>query len=158
MFRPFLDSLRRHGVPASLREYLDLLAGLQAGLSDWTPEGFYHLARATLIKNEAHIDRFDRAFAQFLGQVAAAPADALGKVISYQPGFDAARPFRREVNDLGASATWIMNSGLELSVWGRNLLDDRYLVQIFDSVVQSGAVSGYPNQPRTYGVSARFKW
>lgn len=84
--------------------------------------------------------------------------DALGKVISYQPGFDAARPFRREVNDLGASATWIMNSGLELSVWGRNLLDDRYLVQIFDSVVQSGAVSGYPNQPRTYGVSARFKW
>ena len=44
MFRPFLDSLRRHGVPASLREYLDLLAGLQAGLSDWTPEGFYHLA------------------------------------------------------------------------------------------------------------------
>ncbi|MFM2273138.1 MAG: hypothetical protein RL702_2203, partial [Pseudomonadota bacterium] len=34
----------------------------------------------------------------------------------------------------------------------------RYLVQIFDSVVQSGAVSGYPNQPRTYGVSARFKW
>ncbi len=84
--------------------------------------------------------------------------DALGQVISYQPGFDAARPFRREVNDLGASATFIMTSGLELSVWGRNLLDDRYLVQIFDSVVQSGSVSGYPNQPRTYGVSARFKW
>ena len=84
--------------------------------------------------------------------------DALGQVISYQPGFDAARPFRREVNDLGASATWIMTNGLELSVWGRNLLDDRYLVQIFDSVAQSGSVSGYPNQPRTYGVSARFKW
>lgn len=84
--------------------------------------------------------------------------DALGQVISYQPGFDAARPFRREVNDLGASATWIMTNGLELSVWGRNLLDDRYLVQIFDFVAQSGSVSGYPNQPRTYGVSARFKW
>ena len=62
MFRPFLDSLRRHGVPASLREYLDLLAGIQAGLTDWRPEGFYHLARATLVKNESHIDRFDRAF------------------------------------------------------------------------------------------------
>src|SRR5690606_16734372 len=64
MFRPFLDSLRRHGVPASLREYLDLLGGLQARLTDWSPEGFYHLARATLVKNEAHIDRFDRAFAE----------------------------------------------------------------------------------------------
>ena len=64
MFRPFLDSLRRHGVPASLREYLDLMAGMQAGLSDWTPEGFYHLARVTLVKNESHIDRFDRAFAE----------------------------------------------------------------------------------------------
>ena len=30
MFRPFLDSLRRQGVPVSLREYLDLLAQLTA--------------------------------------------------------------------------------------------------------------------------------
>ena len=77
MFRPFLDSLRRHGVPASLREYLDLLAGLQAGLSDWTPEGFYHLARATLIKNEAHIDRFDRAFAETFAGLDDIPVEAL---------------------------------------------------------------------------------
>ena len=33
MFRPFLDSLRRQGVPVSLREYLDLLAGLSAGVT-----------------------------------------------------------------------------------------------------------------------------
>ena len=77
MFRPFLDSLRRHGVPASLREYLDLLAGLQAGLSDWTPEGFYHLARATLVKSEAHIDRFDRAFAEAFSGLDEIPVQAL---------------------------------------------------------------------------------
>ena len=77
MFRPFLDSLRRHGVPASLREYLDLLAGLQAGLSDWTPDGFYHLARTTLVKNEAHLDRFDRAFAETFSGMDDLPIEAL---------------------------------------------------------------------------------
>ena len=85
MFRPFLDSLRRHGVPASLREYLDLLAGLQAGLSDWTPEGFYHLARATLIKNEAHIDRFDRAFAETFAGLDDIPVEALVDEVAYRP-------------------------------------------------------------------------
>ena len=34
-------------------------------------------------------------------------------------------PFTREVNDLNASLTYAMANGLELSVWGRNLLDDR---------------------------------
>ena len=77
MFRPFLDSLRRHGVPVSLREYLDLLAGLKAGLSDWSPEGFYHLARATLVKNESHIDRFDRAFAEAFAGLDEIPIESL---------------------------------------------------------------------------------
>lgn len=84
--------------------------------------------------------------------------DALGNVISYQPAFDAARPFKREVDDLNASVSYAFANGLELSVWGRNLLNDRYLLSIFDSVAQSGSISGYTNQPRTYGVSARFKW
>lgn len=77
MFLPFLDSLRRHGVPASLREYLDLLAGMQAGLSDWSVDSFYHLARLTLIKDEAHIDRFDRAFAESFAGVDAIPLEAV---------------------------------------------------------------------------------
>ena len=77
MFRPFLDSLRRHGVPVSLREYLDLQAGMRAGLSGWSVEGFYHLARATLVKDEAHIDRFDRAFAESFAGVGTIPVEAL---------------------------------------------------------------------------------
>lgn len=64
MFRPFLDALRRHAVPVSLREYLSFLETLQAGLGRFDPEAFYHLARLTLVKDERHIDRFDRAFAQ----------------------------------------------------------------------------------------------
>jgi len=84
--------------------------------------------------------------------------DALGEVISYQPGFDAARPFKREVSEVNASIGYAFANGLELTVWGRNLTNDRYLLSIFDSPAQSGSISGYPNQPRTYGVAARFKW
>ena len=70
----------------------------------------------------------------------------------------AARPFTREVEEINASLTYAMRSGLELSVWGRNLLNDRYLNLIFDSPAQTGSISGYINQPRTYGVAARFRW
>ncbi|WP_296675847.1 TonB-dependent receptor [Novosphingobium sp.] len=84
--------------------------------------------------------------------------NAQGQVVSYAPAFAAARPFRREVSDANASLTYAMENGLELSVWGRNLLDSRNITTIFDSVAQSGSISGYTNQPRTYGVGARFKW
>lgn len=74
MFRPFLDSLRQHAVPVSLREYLSFLEALKAGLGQFDPEAFYHLARLTLVKDERHIDRFDRAFAQaFRGLEAITP-------------------------------------------------------------------------------------
>jgi len=62
------------------------------------------------------------------------------------------------VSDLSAQITYALDNGLEFSVWGRNLLDDRYILQIFDSVAQPFSISGYTNQPRTYGGSVRFKW
>ncbi|MFA7584912.1 MAG: TonB-dependent receptor [Novosphingobium sp.] len=68
------------------------------------------------------------------------------------------RRFKREVNEINASITYAMAMGLELSVWGRNLSNDRYVMQVFDSPAQSGSISGYPNQPRTYGVTARYKF
>jgi iron complex outermembrane recepter protein len=77
---------------------------------------------------------------------------------NFAPALAAARPFRNEVNDLNASITYAMRMGLELTVWGRNLLDDRNITGIFDSVAQAGSISGYTNQPRTYGVAARFKF
>jgi len=66
--------------------------------------------------------------------------------------------FRREVNLVNGSITLALNSGIEVGVWGRNLLDDEYITTIFDGVAQAGTVSGYPNQPRTYGGVVRFKF
>ncbi|MCW1933642.1 vWA domain-containing protein [Pararhodobacter zhoushanensis] len=63
MFLPFLEQLRQHSVPVTLREYLGFLEALKVGLAQFDAEGFYYLARTTMVKDEKHIDRFDRAFA-----------------------------------------------------------------------------------------------
>jgi outer membrane receptor protein involved in Fe transport len=85
-------------------------------------------------------------------------AEGLTRFGSIAANLAAARPFRSEVNNVNASITYAMAMGLELSVWGRNLLNDRNITDIFDSVAQSESISGYTNQPRTYGVSDRFKF
>jgi len=70
----------------------------------------------------------------------------------------ASDPFHRQVDDVTASVAYVFDNGFEVSVWGRNLLNDRYIQQVFDSVAQPLAISGYPNQPRTYGVTARYRF
>jgi iron complex outermembrane recepter protein len=75
--------------------------------------------------------------------------------INDSPAF---RLYKREVNDLGASATLKLDNGLQFTLWGRNLTDAKYLQTIFPSVVQAGSVSGYPSQPRTYGAAVKFKF
>ena len=64
MFLAFFETLRAHRVPVSLREHLQFLQAMRAGLVIYDVEGFYHLARTCLVKDERHVDRFDRAFAQ----------------------------------------------------------------------------------------------
>ena len=63
MFLPFFETLRQHGVPVSLREFLSFLEGMAAGLVTYDVDGFYYLARTAMVKDERYIDRFDRAFA-----------------------------------------------------------------------------------------------
>ncbi len=63
MFLPFFDRLRAEQVPVSLREYLSFLEAMKADLVTYDIEGFYYLARSIMVKDERHIDRFDRAFA-----------------------------------------------------------------------------------------------
>ncbi|MDP4892056.1 VWA domain-containing protein [Cypionkella sp.] len=78
MFLPFFQAMRQEGVPVSLREFLVFMEALAAGLVTYDPEGFYYLARALMVKDERHIDRFDRAFAQsFQGLEAISPAEVL---------------------------------------------------------------------------------
>ncbi len=70
MFLDFLDELRAAGIPASLKEHLVLLEALDRDVIDRTPEDFYHLARATYVKDEGLIDRFDQVFAKVFKGIA----------------------------------------------------------------------------------------
>jgi uncharacterized protein with von Willebrand factor type A (vWA) domain len=63
MFLGFFLALRQAGVKSSLREFLTLQQAMQAGLAGFDVEQFYFLARATLIKDERQLDRFDQVFA-----------------------------------------------------------------------------------------------
>ncbi len=78
MFLPFFQTLRAARIPVSLREYLAFLEGMSAGLVTYDVDGFYYLARAAMVKDERHLDRFDQAFAHvFSGLEQITPEDVL---------------------------------------------------------------------------------
>lgn len=62
MFLRFFEALRSAQVPVSMREFLAFLEGMKRGLVTYDVEGFYYLARTAMVKDERHLDRFDRAF------------------------------------------------------------------------------------------------
>jgi uncharacterized protein with von Willebrand factor type A (vWA) domain len=62
VFISFFLELRAAKVPASLREFLTLMEAMQQHVAQFDIDEFYFLARATLVKDERHLDRFDRVF------------------------------------------------------------------------------------------------
>lgn len=77
MFLPFFDNLRNAGVPVSLREFLAFLEGMKAGLATYDIDAFYYLSRTVMVKDERHLDRFDRAFAATFSGLEAIPPQAV---------------------------------------------------------------------------------
>ncbi|WP_417624091.1 vWA domain-containing protein [Paremcibacter congregatus] len=77
MFTNFFMNLRDHGVPVSLREYLTLMEGLEAGLAQYSLDDFYYLSRATLVKNESNLDKFDQVFGHHFKGLEAPEAEDL---------------------------------------------------------------------------------
>jgi hypothetical protein len=64
MFSSFVAQLRTAGLPVSITEYLTLLGAMKANVADYSVDDFYYLSRATLVKDERHLDRFDRVFGE----------------------------------------------------------------------------------------------
>jgi len=79
MLLDFFYTLRSAKLPVSVKEYLTLLEALQKGVvgpntlpadgeaeaSGYSIDDFYFLARTTLVKDEKHYDKFDRAFGAY---------------------------------------------------------------------------------------------
>ena len=65
MLVSFFQELRTARVPATLREFLDLLGALENNLVFADMEEFYYLSRTILVKDEKHYDKFDLAFGTY---------------------------------------------------------------------------------------------
>jgi len=62
MFAAFFHELKAAGLPVTVREYLTLMEGMDKNLASQKIEDFYYLSRATLVKDERNLDKFDRVF------------------------------------------------------------------------------------------------
>ncbi len=76
----FFQELRAAKVPATLREFLDLLGALEQGLAFADMESFYYLSRTCLVKDEKYFDKYDLAFSSYFKGLEALP-DILDELI-----------------------------------------------------------------------------
>ncbi len=69
MLIDFFLTLKQSGLPVSVKEYLTLCEAMEKGATTLDNYGsiddFYYVARACLVKDESHFDRFDRAFGAY---------------------------------------------------------------------------------------------
>ena len=96
MLVQFFFELRSAGIPVSISEFLLLLAALQARVAQVSAQDFYYLARACLIKDERHYDRFDRVFAEVFAGAEKILRELLGEIPAEWLRTLAARVFSEE--------------------------------------------------------------
>lgn len=65
MFLDFFLLLKNDGFPVTLKEYLTFLEALDRDVIDYDTTDFYYLARCVMVKDERHLDRFDRLFSAY---------------------------------------------------------------------------------------------
>ncbi len=62
MFIEFFHQLKAASIPVTLKEYLTLMAAMDADIAGGKVENFYYLSRISLVKDERHLDKFDQVF------------------------------------------------------------------------------------------------
>lgn len=65
MLIDFFFTLKDAKIPVSIKEFLILLEAMQRNVVGPSLDEFYYLARMTMVKDEAHYDRFDKAFGMY---------------------------------------------------------------------------------------------
>ena len=81
MFVDFFFQLRQASVPVTIREYLMMLEALSRGASDNDVDGFYHLARSAMVKDEKYYDAYDKVFDNFFSGAMHDTDDLFAKVV-----------------------------------------------------------------------------
>jgi uncharacterized protein with von Willebrand factor type A (vWA) domain len=80
MLIPFFFFLRDGGMRPSITELLTLLEAMDKGVAGRSVDDFYYLARASLVKDESQLDRFDRLFAAYFRGVEDSLAESVTEI------------------------------------------------------------------------------
>jgi len=80
MLIDFFFALRNAKVPVSIKEFLTLLEALEKSVIAPSLDEFYYLARLVMVKDEAHFDKFDRAFGSYFKGIEAVFDTAKGEI------------------------------------------------------------------------------
>jgi len=80
MLIDFFFALRNAKVPVSIKEFLTLLEALEKSVIAPSLDAFYYLSRLTLVKDEAHFDKFDRAFGMYFKGIEAVFDTSKGEI------------------------------------------------------------------------------
>jgi uncharacterized protein with von Willebrand factor type A (vWA) domain len=70
MLIDFFFTLKEAKLPVSIKEFLVLLEAMQKNVISNSLDEFYFLSRTTLVKDEAHYDKFDQAFGLYFHGIA----------------------------------------------------------------------------------------
>jgi len=81
MFTDFFYTLRKRKVPVSVTEWMTLMEALDKNCITNLDE-FYYLARAILVKSEAHYDQYDVAFQEYFKGIEG-PADISEQILEW---------------------------------------------------------------------------
>lgn len=65
MLIDFFFTLKDAKIPVTIKEFLMLLEAMQKNVIGNSLDDFYYLSRTTLVKDEAHFDKFDKAFGMY---------------------------------------------------------------------------------------------
>ena len=80
MLLNLFNEMRAAKVPVSVRELLDLINALKHNVVFADMDEFYYLARAILVKDERHFDKFDRAFGAYFKGIEAVFDTSKGEI------------------------------------------------------------------------------
>ena len=132
--------------------YDEFIGSAAGDISGTEPEGVHKEMFATSLTwnwNYGTLDGFLRAGYQYDGPV----------IIRPEPGYtELLEPYghhERERNLVTMSAG-VSKDAWSLMLWGKNLTNDEFLITAFPAVANTTQHSGYPNAPRTYGMTLKM--
>jgi uncharacterized protein with von Willebrand factor type A (vWA) domain len=120
MLIDFFLHLRAAKLPVSIKEYLMLLEAMSKGVIGRSIDDFYHLSRASLVKDERNFDKFDRAFGVYFKGVQSIPGIELELPLDWLQ-----RQFQREFTAEEKAAIEAMGGLDKLMARLRELLEEQ---------------------------------